>query len=292
MAETPAHPRDAQRARFAPPSPAPQPQDARPAQKVDPLSAMAERFNFLFRSFARRSFAHFDLADATVARLRELEAQGSVVYVMRYASRLDYFLFNVLFLREGLRLSSFANGIRFWYYRPFWEALGILWRRPRGVPQDIELVRTREHARDLTLDGASFFLFLRTASLRAQLRSRRNAVARGKQERDLLSEVVRAAWESERPVHLVPLALFWRKGPRSRRRFLNLSYGAPTRPSDLAKVASFVTTYRGLHVKVLDPIDVRAEAAGREQPQQGPALVAPWLRRKILSAVDRATRAQ
>jgi glycerol-3-phosphate O-acyltransferase len=251
---------------------------------------MAERFNWVFRWFSKRFFGHFDLDDATVARLRALEASGTVVYVMRYASRLDYFLFNVLFLREGLRLSSFANGIRFWYYRPFWEALRILWRRPRGVPQDIELVRTREHARDLTLDGASFFLFLRTASLRAQLRSRRNAVARGKQERDLLSEVVRAAWESERPVHLVPLALFWRKGPRSRRRFLNLSYGAPTRPSDVAKVASFVTTYRGLHVKVLDPIDVRAEAAGREQPQQGPALVAPWLRRKILSALYREER--
>src|SRR5262245_20849896 len=116
MAETPAHPRDAQRASFAPQSPAELPQDARPA-KVDLLSAMAERFNIFFRFFARRFFGHFDLDDATVARLRELEEQGSVMYVMRYASRLDYFLFNVLFLREGLRLSSFANGIRFWYYR-------------------------------------------------------------------------------------------------------------------------------------------------------------------------------
>src|SRR5262245_61016061 len=176
MAETPAPQRAATRAGAAEAAPR---AGSRRAPHADPLSAMAERFNLFFRSFAKRFFGHFDLDDATVARLRELEAAGTVVYVMRYASRLDYFLFNVLFLREGLRLSSFANGIRFWYYRPFWEALRILWRRPRGVPQDIELVRTREHARDLTLDGASFFLFLRTASLRAQLRSRRNAVARG-----------------------------------------------------------------------------------------------------------------
>ena len=74
------------------------------------LSAMTERFNFVFRWFARRFFGHVDLDDATVARLRELEAAGSVVYVMRYASRLDYFLFNVLFLREGLRLSSSPCG--------------------------------------------------------------------------------------------------------------------------------------------------------------------------------------
>ena len=60
---------------------------------------------------------------------------------------------------------------------------------------------------------------------------------------------------------LVPLALFWRKGPRARRRFLNLSYGALTRPNDVAKVLSFLTTYRGLHVKVGDPIDLPAFAA-------------------------------
>ena len=64
---------------------------------------------------------------------------------------------------------------------------------------------------------------------------------------------MRAAWDSERGVALVPLTIFWRKGPRSESRFLNLSYGALTRPSDLAKVSSFLATYRGLSVKSGDP---------------------------------------
>ena len=85
---------------------------------ADSVSAMTPRFNLFFRWFARRFFRHFDLDDATVERLRELERSGTVIYVMRYASRLDYFLFNELFRREGLRLSSFANGLRFYYYRP------------------------------------------------------------------------------------------------------------------------------------------------------------------------------
>ena len=88
---------------------------------------------------------------------------------MRYASRLDYFLFNTLFRREGLRLSGFANGLRFWYYRPLRDALRTLARQPRGVPQDVELVRAREYCRELTREGGSLFLFLRTASLRSQL---------------------------------------------------------------------------------------------------------------------------
>jgi len=254
----------------------------------DPLSAMTPRFNLLFRTFARRFFRHFDLDAPTLARLRALEERGSVVYVMRYASRLDYFLFNTLFRREGLRLSSFANGLRFWYYRPFLDALRILWRRKRGSSQDVDVVRNRWYCREITRGGGSFFLFLRTASLRSQLRGRRGAIEQGRQERDLMSEVVRAAADGGRPVHLVPLALFWRKGPRARRRFLNLSYGASTRPNDVSKVLSFLTTYRGLHVKVGDPIDVQAFLATRSDPR--PDTVARLLRRTILTFLYREER--
>src|SRR3990172_3170178 len=111
---------------------------------ADPWSAMTPRFNLLFRWFARRFFGHFDLDDETVARLRELEAKGSVVYVMRYASRLDYFLFNALFARAGLRLSGFANGLHFYYYRPVVEGLRSwlrLRRRPRRDRREWEQVR-------------------------------------------------------------------------------------------------------------------------------------------------------
>jgi len=254
----------------------------------DPLTAMTPRFNLFFRFFARRFFAHFELDDATAARLRDLEGRGAVVYVMRYSSRLDYFLFNALFRREGLRLSSFANGIRFYYYRPLLDMLRILWKRPRGVPQDIELVRAREYSRNLTIEGGSFFLFLSTASLRSQLRSRQRALAEGKTERDLLGEVVQAGWDSGRPVHVVPLALFWRKGPRSRRRFLNLSYGALTRPSDFAKVTSFLTDYRGLHVKVGDPIDLQDYIEQRRS--EGQRSVTRRLRRLALTFLYRQER--
>ena len=74
--------------------------------RIDPFSAMTPRFNLPFRWFASRFFRHFDLDDAMVEHLRKLESRGSIIYVMRYASRLDYFLFNVLFIREGLGLSK------------------------------------------------------------------------------------------------------------------------------------------------------------------------------------------
>lgn len=244
---------------------------------ADPQSAMAPRFNLLVRAFQRRFFAHFGLDEATVERLRDLERQGNVIYVMRYSSRLDYFLFNTVFARAGLRLSAFANGIRFHYYRPVFEWLRIALRRKRTQPKALDRNEAREHVRALTRGGASFFLFLRTERFRTWLRGRRK---QRQDELDLLEVAVRAVWESGKPTWVVPLALFWRKGPRSESRFLNLDYGALTRPSDLAKVTRFLATYRSLAIKTGEPIDLSGFI--RERGDEGAARLARKVRRSIL----------
>ena len=92
----------------------------------DPYTAMASRFGRWAQLFGERFFSGFAFEDGAAAALRELESRGAVEYVMRYSSRLDYFLFNWLFVANGLRLSRFANGIRFFYYRPIVETLRLL----------------------------------------------------------------------------------------------------------------------------------------------------------------------
>ena len=220
-------------------------------------SSMTVRFNVFFRTFANRFFKHFELDESVVERLKALESRGSVVYVMRYSSRLDYFLFNTLFLRHGLRLSGFANAIHFYYYRPLHQLLPVMLRLKRARPREVEHAEDCEIVREHVAAGHSLFLFLRTQRLKAFLRGRKHEHRRD--ELELLGEVVRQVREvdPEREVFVVPLALFWRKGPRTENRFLNVDYGALTRPSDFAKVARFLSTYRSLTIKVGDEIDVR-----------------------------------
>ncbi len=248
-----------------------------PPHLADPFSAMTPRFNVFYGWFARRFFRYFELPAETVERLRSLEQRGTVVYVMRYASRLDYFLMNTLFCRVGLRLSGGANGIHFYYYRPLREALRIVLRRlrMRGVgKQDSEVVHR------LAENGESLFLFLRTARLRSRLWGRKRAAEHDREDLDVLGEVVSSQWDSQRQIVLVPLALFWRKGPRAERRFLNLAYGSQTRPSDFTKIASFLTTYRGLFIKVGEPIDLRAFIEKRRV--EGTESVARKVRRSVM----------
>jgi hypothetical protein len=221
---------------------------------------MTPRFNLFFRWFANRFFGHFELGKEMVERLRDLEQRGSVVYVMRYSSRLDYLLFNALFLRDGLRLSRFANGLRFYYYRPILDVIRMVLSRKRGRSRAVEHGEDQQQVRRLTAEGESFFLFLRTKRLNSFWRGMWRMKQR-QDELDLLQEVVREAWQhSDREVFVVPLAIFWRKGPRRRSRFLNLAYGSLFRPSDVLKVSSFLATYRSLSVKIGEAVDLRISA--------------------------------
>ncbi len=251
-----------------------------PSEPADPGSAMTPRFNFFFRWFARRFFGHFDLDDVTVERLRALEARGSVVYVMRYSSRLDYLLFNALFLREGLRLSSFANGIQFSIYRPVLQGLRRTFSRKRWRSRAVVHGEHQQYVQRLTRDGGVFFLFLRTERIRTFWRGFWRMKHR-QDELDLLHEVVRETSTAEREVFLVPLSIFWRKGPRrGTNRFLNLDYGSLSRPSDFAKVGSFLLTYRSLSVKIGEPIDLLAYVNSHRDDDQ--ARVTRTVRRSIL----------
>ena len=246
---------------------------------ADPYSAMTPRFNFFFRWFARRYLQHFSLGDEETERLRALQDRGSIVYVMRYSSRLDYLLFNTLFLREGLRLSSFANGIHFTVYRPILEVVSSIFKRKRGRSRAVEHEKDQQYVRQLSQSQTSLFLFLRTQRLQTFWRGLWNLRHR-QDEFDLIQEVVREVWSAGNEVFVVPLSLFWRKGPRTGNRFLNLDYGSLSRPSDLAKVFSFLLTYRSLSVKIGEPIDLLSYV--EEHRDDGQERVARTVRRSIL----------
>ncbi|HTO55625.1 MAG TPA: 1-acyl-sn-glycerol-3-phosphate acyltransferase [Myxococcota bacterium] len=255
------------------PKPAEQDSAPAPGAAANPYTSMAPRFGRTAGLFARRFFSEFDFGPDDAERLRALDREGAVIYVMRYSSRLDYFLFNWLFLLSGIRLSAFANGIKFFYYRPFGEALrllaqGVAERLRRGARGMRE--QSIQQIRRVVREGGTAFLFLRTDKFRTRVHFRKRAVREGRTELDYLREVIDTAFAHEVPVSLVPLALFWRKGARPQRPFLNLFYGGNERPTDTGKVLSFVWNYRNLAVRVGTPIDLRAfvdqnRASGRER---------------------------
>src|SRR6185369_6142742 len=92
-------------------------------QEVEHPSAMTEVFGWLPRYVADRLTRHVHLDERAVAQVRAIGEGGTIVYVLRNRSLLDYLLINWLFVREGLPLARFANGVSTGWFLPLIAAL-------------------------------------------------------------------------------------------------------------------------------------------------------------------------
>lgn len=223
-------------------------------------SAMTERFGWLQRYVARRLTDQVHVDAHGVARLKRLADRGTIVYVLRNRSLLDYCLINWLMIREGLPLASFANGVTTWWFLPLSEVLSRFvhaldvrrllrgWRTPRE-PQ------TRV-AGEAIERGEPILLFLRARSPRL-LSNRRSRLAAARPGAEFLQEIVRRARNLDRPVYLVPVSFFrGRTFRRQEGRLSTFAYSVHDAPSDLKKLLTYRFNREDLLFNVGRVIDV------------------------------------
>jgi glycerol-3-phosphate O-acyltransferase len=232
-------------------APAPSPRAPSASKGAAHHSAMVRRFGLLPNWFARLAFGHVRIDSDDIARMRRLANEGTLVYVMRYRSLVDYFLINYVLLREGLPLPRFANGISSLWLRPVRDLVRALWARLRSAHlfgKEIRRFRERDLVAQLAAHGRSVLLFIR---------SRRTGIGRprpvrageSRQGSDYLREIVHGLWGKEQPVFLVPLAIFRGSGLRRKgSRLASFVYSVHEAPSDVKKLFTYVWNARDLTI--------------------------------------------
>src|SRR5437667_407807 len=168
-------------------------------------STMLERFGVLARLLVHLLFRQVRVRAEAVEHLRQLARQGTLIYVMRYRSALDYLLVNAVLLREGLPLARFAPGVSTVAFRPLGELLGWLFRRRRRAGGGHVACSA------LVARGESVLLFMRSQAVAGR---RRRALAAARLGPQYLRDVVRVAPAAGRPVFLVHVAILRGKGIR------------------------------------------------------------------------------
>jgi glycerol-3-phosphate O-acyltransferase len=226
-------------------------------------SAMARRFGFLATIFARFAFRYVEIDAQDIARLRRLADQGTLVYVMRYRSLVDYFLVNFLLLREGLPLPLFTNDISSLWLRPLRDVVVGFWDFLRSLRLGSEgrQARERDLAARLTAAGRSVLLFIRSS--RRVASASRGRTSRGPRETrrgaDYLREIVHGLWGKDQPVFLVPLAIFRGSGLRRKgSRLASFVYSVHEAPSDVKKLLTYFWNARDLTISVGAEIPLNA----------------------------------
>lgn len=250
----------------------------------DPWTTMLTRFGAVAGWLGRKLFGHIQLSPAEVERIRACAREGTVVYVMRYPSILDTLLMNLLLLEADLPLAHLSNGKTTLYLRRPITMIRVLLRRLFALRhlfgKELRDRERRDRCVRLVETRKPVLLFLRGTKLGLYMR-RVDAVEAMEQERDLLGEIVRKQWDWDRKIFLVPLAVFWQKGPRQQSRVAlsSIFYGVKERPGDLKKFLSFLLNYRDLFVRVGQPVDLRTFIEDRKA--EGQPAIAKKLRRSL-----------
>ena len=88
-----------------------------------------------------RFFHHIEVDEAWAHRVREADARGTVVYVLRNLSFVDFLALDYMTKRLGLPQVRFANDLGLWVLEP----MGRGWLtalRPRSEADDVRRLRS------------------------------------------------------------------------------------------------------------------------------------------------------
>jgi glycerol-3-phosphate O-acyltransferase len=158
----------------------------------------------------------------TLDSVRDAESRGSVVYVALHPSVIDYLYFNLVFIREGLKLVYYANGVRTWLLRRPVAALSTLLRGRRGMPDDADYVEV------LVTLGQPAMLHLEPSA---------NSDHADPTVLAVLERLIVHARLVSRPVLLLPQLLIWDKRPdRDRATILDDVFGTRQNPGLLRRL--------------------------------------------------------
>ena len=221
---------------------------------------MIERPGPVLRWFFGRFFREIAFPEEGAEKIRRAAERGTVVYVCKTLSYIDYLYFSYAFLKYGLPLSRFANGVKTLLMQPIGRILGgalRLWRdrRSSSVADMAEVVR----------QGESALLFLKRPHT---LFGWEPAQFRGAYVEELI-RVQRERGPSGRPIIFVPLTLVWGspavRAARTRRGIVDLIFGEREAPGRVRAMYTFFTNYKESQVLVAEPLELPRFLAEEEQ---------------------------
>src|SRR6185369_16583245 len=214
-------------------------------------TAMIERPGPVLRWFFGRFFRQIAFPEEGAEKIRRAAERGTVVYVCKTLSYIDYLYFSYAFLKYHLPLSRFANGVKTLLMQPIGKILSgalRLWRERRGssVSEMSQVVR----------QGESALLFLKRPHT---LFGWEPAQFRGAYVEELI-RIQRERGPNGRPIIFVPLTLVWGspavRAARSRRGIVDLIFGEREAPGRVRAMYTFFSDYKDSQVLVGEPLEL------------------------------------
>jgi glycerol-3-phosphate O-acyltransferase len=214
--------------------------------------ALAQTYepNPLLAYVYRRFFEHIHVDETWVATVRDAAARGSVVYILRNLSFLDFLALDHLTKRHGLPRIRFANDLGLWVLEPMGKGWFSAFRpQSRGDAAE-ELTHIIEQ-------GGSAALFLKRPSA-LDVTGRKAGTRRALSEGDDLIHALFAMQRSRStPILLVPQVFVWTKSPDRREAgVMDALLGSREWPGKIRTTMQFLRNYKNVIFRAGEPVDL------------------------------------
>ncbi|HKQ69138.1 MAG TPA: 1-acyl-sn-glycerol-3-phosphate acyltransferase [Polyangiaceae bacterium] len=225
-----------------------------PAYEPNPVLA------YLYQRF----FDHIQVDEAWVAQVRNAASRGSVVYILRNLSFLDFLALDHLTKRYRLPRIRFANDLGLWVLEPMGKGwLRALRPQSRG-----------DAATELTAvikEGGSAALFLKRPPAMLGLTGEKVGPRRSMSEGD---DLIRALFTLQRsrqePILLVPQVFVWSKLPDQRESsWIDTLLGTREFPGKVRTTFQFLKNYNNVVLRAGEPVDLSEFLRAAESDASG-----------------------
>lgn len=207
---------------------------------------VGHRPNALLSALYERLFRHITVDPAWADAVRNAQARGTVVYVLRNLSFVDFFALDYLVKQLDLPAIRFANDLGLWMLDPM-RGGGFDALKPASFRDDADDLR-----RAIGI-GASAALFLKRPPSLLE-RSKRGQV----EGDDFLRTLIEMQRASEEPIILVPQTFIWSKSTGETSPAVVDALLGPTEwPGRLRSITQFLTNYRNVTLRAGEPVDLR-----------------------------------
>ncbi len=226
----------------------------------------------------RRLFRNIAVDDTWASRVRAAESKGTVVYVLRNLSFVDFFALDHLTKRYELPEVKFANDLGLGVLEPMGKGwLNAL--RPKTKLDEEELFEAAIRG------GASAALFLmRPPDLL-------DATARGKLEGDnFLRTLIKLQPQVKDPILLMPQVFVWSKEYDTIPTPFDQFLGPREWPGRARSLAQALSNLDNVTMRAGDPVNLREELANRSGDESDELFIRR-LRSLVLRRIERERRA-
>jgi glycerol-3-phosphate O-acyltransferase len=202
--------------------------------------------NFLLGWTYHRFFEHIEVDETWTGCVRRAESRGTVVYVLRNLSPVDFFALDYLTKRHKLPQVHFANDLGLWVLEP----MGRGWLNALARSDETDA----EDLRRAVSSGASAALFLKRPPTLLEPGSR------GRIEGDrFLRTILDVQRKSDKPILLVPQVFVWSKhGDEAQHNVVDAVLGPREWPGKIRAIAQFLANYQKVTLRAGEPLDVKA----------------------------------